>query len=160
MARIHALRDFGRSRSGVDEHVALGFNFKFTDLQAVIGLAQMRKLDARVRRKKEIFARYRAALADVPQIRFLPTDLHDTAPWFVDVLVPDPTGLQAHLHKCGIGSRPFYPSIPTQAPYRLDQLYPFAEFAAQHGLWLPSSSFLDDQTIDEVSQAIRDFFQT
>jgi perosamine synthetase len=160
MARIQALRDFGRRRSGIDEHVALGFNFKFTDLQAVIGLAQMRKLEERVRRKKEMFARYQAALADVPQVTFLPTDLNDTAPWFVDVLVPDPAPLLGHLHQRGIGSRPFYPSIPTQAPYRLSQRYPRAEFAAQHGLWLPSSCFLDDRTIDDVAQAIRDFYQS
>lgn len=158
IARIHALRDFGRRGPGIDEHVTLGFNFKFTDLQAVVGLAQIQKLDSRVRRKKEIFARYQAALADVPQVRFLPTNLNDTSPWFVDVLVPDPLTLQTHLHQRSIGSRPFYPSIPTQAPYHSRQRYPCAEYAAQHGLWLPSSSFLDDQTIDRVAEAIRDFY--
>jgi len=158
IGRIHKLRDFGRARSGVDEHVALGFNFKFTDLQAVVGLAQMRKLDWRVQRKKDIFARYQTALRDVPDVQFLPTDLNATAPWFIDVLVPDPAALQAHLHQRGIGSRPFYPSIPTQSPYRLDRRYPRAEFAALHGLWLPSSSFLDDQTVDTVASAIREFY--
>ena len=60
----------------------------------------------------------------------------------------------------GIGSRPFYPSIPTQSPYRLDRRYPHAEFAALHGLWLPSSSFLADRTVDDIAAAIRKFYQS
>ena len=63
IAAIRKIKDFGRLRDGVDEHIALGYNFKFTDLQAVIGLAQMTKLDWRVQRKKELFALYRSELA-------------------------------------------------------------------------------------------------
>ncbi len=158
--RIRKVRDFGRSRDGVDDHVALGFNFKFTDLQAVVGLAQMTKLAWRVERKKAMFARYRAALADVPEVEFLPTDLEATSPWFIDVLVPDPAALREHLRGRGIGSRPFYPPVHTQAPYRLAARYPVAESISRRGLWLPSSSFLDDETIARIGDEIRTFYRT
>jgi perosamine synthetase len=158
--RVRKVRDFGRVRDGVDEHVALGFNFKFTDLQAVVGLAQMAKLPWRVERKKAMFARYRAELADVPEVTFLPTDLEATAPWFIDVLVDDPRGLREHLHARGIGSRPFYPPIHTQAPYREAGRYPVAESISRRGLWLPSSSFLDDATIARICGEIRAFYRT
>jgi perosamine synthetase len=156
--RIRRFRDFGRERSGEDEHISLGFNFKFTDLQAVIGLAQMDKLGWRVQRKKSMFQLYRSELADLPQVEFLPTDLADCAPWFVDILVSDPVGLQQHLLERQIGSRRFYPAVHTQAPYREQLSRPIAESAAARGLWLPSSSFLQDETIRAICAEIRRFY--
>ena len=155
---IRRLRDFGRTKDGVDEHETIGFNFKFTDLQAVIGLAQMAKLDWRVERKKEMFARYQQELADVPEVTFLKTNLAETSPWFMDVLVPDPHALRTHLQACGIGTRPFYPPIHTQGPYHLQQRFPETEHISSHGLWLPSASFLDDATIKRICAEIRAFF--
>ena len=158
--RVRKVRDFGRVRDGVDEHVALGFNFKFTDLQAVVGLAQMTKLPWRVERKKAMFARYREGLADVPEVELLPTDLEATSPWFIDVLVPDPRALRERLHARGIGSRPFYPPVHTQAPYREAARFPVAESLSRRGLWLPSSSFLDDATIARICDEIRAFYRS
>jgi perosamine synthetase len=159
MARVLKVKDFGRVKAGVDEHDALGYNFKFTDLQAVIGLAQMAKLDWRVQRKKEIFARYRAELADVREVAFVATNLEETSPWFIDVLVPDPRALRQHLHERGIGSRPFYPPVHTQAPYHRPGSFPETERASRHGLWLPSSSFLEDGTIKRICGEIRAFYR-
>ena len=159
MARVLKVKDFGRVKSGVDEHDALGYNFKFTDLQAVIGLAQMTKLDWRVQRKKEIFALYRAELADVREVTFVETNLDETSPWFIDVLVPDPGALRQGLHERGIGSRPFYPPVHTQAPYRQPGSFPETERASRHGLWLPSSSFLEDGTVKRICGEIRAFYR-
>jgi len=160
MARVLKVKDFGRVKAGVDEHDALGYNFKFTDLQAVIGLAQMTKLDWRVQRKKDIFALYQAELADVRGVAFVETNLEETSPWFIDVLVPDPRALRQHLHERGIGSRPFYPPVHTQAPYHRAGDFPETEHASRHGLWLPSSSFLEDGTIKRICAEIRAFYGT
>jgi perosamine synthetase len=159
MARVLKVKDFGRVKAGVDEHDALGYNFKFTDLQAVIGLAQMAKLDWRVQRKKEIFARYRAELADVREVAFVATNLEETSPWFIDVLVPDPRALRQHLHERGIGTRPFYPPVHTQAPYHRPGSFPETERASRQGLWLPSSSFLEDGTVKRICGEIRAFYR-
>ena len=51
--RIAKIEDFGRPKSGIDYYEILGYNFKFTDLQAVIGIEQMKKLDWRVKREKK-----------------------------------------------------------------------------------------------------------
>jgi perosamine synthetase len=53
--KILKIKDFGRPQSGVDYHETMGYNFKFTDLQAVIGIEQLKKIDWRVKRKKEIY---------------------------------------------------------------------------------------------------------
>jgi perosamine synthetase len=112
--KIRLFRNFGRRHSGVDFHESIGYNFKFTDLQAVIGIEQMRKLDWRVQRKKEIFASYQEHLSDVEEINFLPINLEEVPPWFIDVLVPNPLALKAYLAEHDIGSRPFYPAIHSQ----------------------------------------------
>ena len=156
---VRRLRDFGRPKDGVDQHDTVGYNFKFTDLQAVIGLAQMAKLEWRVQRKKEMFALYRRGLADVPEVTFVETNLDETSPWFMDLLAPDPIALQAYLTERGIGSRLFYPPIHTQAPYHLQERFSEAEHASRHGLWLPSASFLDDETIEWICAEIQAFFK-
>ena len=51
---LRKLKDFGRSGGGNDIHDSIGYNFKFTELQACIGIEQMKKLPTRVERKKEI----------------------------------------------------------------------------------------------------------
>ena len=84
------IKDFGRAQGGVDYHETMGYNFKFTDFQAVIGIEQMKKLDWRVKRKKEMYKLYRDLLEDVKKIEFIDTNLEDTSPWFIDILVEKP----------------------------------------------------------------------
>jgi perosamine synthetase len=157
--RIRGIRDFGRRQAGVDVHDSMGYNFKFTDLQAVVGIEQMKKLDWRVGRKKAMYALYQALLADLEEVVFLQTDLDEIAPWFVDALVPDPAALKRYLASHQIGSRRFYPVIPSQAAYGQGGSYPHSEYAAKHGLWLPSSSFLSDDQIAMICDRIRMFYR-
>jgi len=157
--KVQRIKDFGRSQGGVDYHETLGYNFKFTDLQAVIGVEQMKKLDWRVNRKKEIFAQYQRELREVPEIEFIETDLEDTSPWFIDVLVPDPLALKEHLAERGIGTRPFYPPIHSQPSYGISGEYPNSEYISAHGLWLPSSSFLGDEDIGRICSEIEAYYR-
>jgi perosamine synthetase len=157
--RISKIKDFGRPKAGIDFYEIMGFNFKFTDLQAVIGIEQIKKLEWRVKRKKEIFALYQRELKEVPQIQFIETNLEDTSPWFVDILVPDPSALKNYLAERGIGTRPFFPPIHSQPPYGLNEQYPNTEYVSTHGLWLPSSSFLSDEDIKRVCNEIKVFYQ-
>ena len=157
-AKLRKLKDFGRIGGGNDIHDDIGFNFKFTDLQAVVGIEQMKKLPWRVSRKKEIFQRYVDGLESLDAVNMLPTDLDDTSPWFIEVFVDDRDGLQAHLKDNDIGSRPIYPPIHAQQAYGLNDLsFPVTERAAARGLWLPSSSKLTDADVDRVCAAIASF---
>jgi len=160
--KILKIKDFGRTKSGVDYHETLGYNFKFTDLQAVIGIEQMKKLDWRVKRKKEIFALYRDLLGDVSSIEFIETNLDDTAPWFVDILLPDKETrdeLAAFLNEKQINTRPFYPAIHTQPPYHwVKGNFANSENISQRGLWLPSSTSLADEDINYICNKIKEYY--
>ncbi len=156
--RMIRLKDFGRLVRGSQSHDEIGYNFKFTDLQAAIGVAQMDKLSWRIERKKEMYRLYQQALAGVPEVSFLPTHLDDVSPWFIDVIVSEPKKLAAYLKEKGIETREFYPSIHTTKPYRGVGRFPNSLWATQHGLWLPSSSRLTDSAILRVCREIKAYY--
>ncbi len=157
-ARLRRLKDFGRAKGGNDIHDVIGYNFKFTELQAVIGQEQMKKLPWRVERKREIYRRYREGLEGVSQVSFFDQDLEHTTPWFIDVMVDDREALQAHLKEAGIGTRVMYPPINRQEAYRLPGSYPVSEEVGARGLWLPSASQLTNAQVDRITAAIRAFY--
>ncbi len=157
--KVRKMKDFGRIGGGHDVYDDIGFNFKFTDIQAVIGIEQMKKLPWRLTRKKEIWNQYRERLADIEEIAWIATDTRTVAPWFVDIFVEDRDALAAHLEARGIGTRPIYPPLHTTEAYGLSHLsFPVSESFASRGLWLPSSVKLSDQQIDYTCTAIRSFF--
>jgi len=157
-SKIRAIKDFGRKRGGIDYHETMGFNFKFTDLQAVVGIEQMKKLPYRVKLKKEIYLCYRQLLQDIPQIELIPTNLEETAPWFIDILAPDPLALHSFLKDHQIGSRVFYPPIHLQPAYNRRGNFPVTEHVSAHGLWLPSSSKLTDPEVEHICSTIKKFY--
>jgi perosamine synthetase len=157
-ARSRKIKDFGRRQAGVDFHEVVGYNFKFTDLQAVVGIAQMKKLSWRVQRKKEMFACYRELLADIERVRFLETDIDAVSPWFIDIYVSERDALRAHLETQNIGSRPIYPALHSQPAFGRGGEFPVTNKAAAEGLWLPSSSFLTDDDIARVCGEIKRFY--
>ena len=77
--RARRLREHGMSISAaarhqsrqpvIESYLEVGFNFRMTDIQAAVGLVQLRKLDAMVDRRRELAARYQAMLSDVPGLR-------------------------------------------------------------------------------------------
>lgn len=158
MHKMLQIRDFGREKAGSDHYVSLGLNFKFTDLQAVIGLEQMKKLKNRVGRKKQIAVRYYSQLKEIPQITLLQTDLDEVAPCFIEILCQDREKLREYLENNKIGTRYFYPPLHAEPAYQLQESFPVTEKISSMGLWLPSSSVLLDEQIDFICEMIRAFY--
>jgi len=157
--KIRKLKDFGRSEGGNDVHDEIGYNFKFTELQACIGIEQMKKLPERVERKKAILKLYWKMLKNVKQVRFFDQDLRNTTPWFVDCIVENRSKLQEFLKNKGIGTRVMYPPINSQVAYSQSGNYPESSFIGENGLWLPSSVQLTDENIEYIADSIREFYE-
>lgn len=155
--RIELIKNFGRESAGIDKHIAYGVNFKFTDLQAVIGLEQLKKIQERIQRKKANYSRLREGLKGNPVAFFATSE--DVVPWFNDILVEDPIGLQNHLKQLKIGSRPFYPTIHTQAPYHQAGEFPHATYLSTHGLWLPSYPQLSISDMDRIVEGVASYYR-
>ena len=154
---LRKLKDFGRVSGGTDIHNTIGFNFKFTDMQAVIGIEQMKKLGKRIKRKKEIYKLYYEQLKNIDKIEFIPTHLNDTTPWFVDIYVDDPRRLSLFLKENNVGSRQVYPPINTQKAYNINKKFPVTEYYSSRGLWMPSSLKLTNDEIIEICTIIKKF---
>ncbi len=164
-ARLRSLKDQGRPTKGTggdDVHPGLGFNFKFTNLQAAVGLAQLgdlRERHARQRRNYEIYAR---DLAGCDGITLPGFGLDDgELPLWTDAIAERRDDLDRHLADRGMGCRRFWFPIHTQAPYRRpDAAFPNAMRVASRALWLPSAFTLTDDDVAAVARAVRDFYRT
>ena len=156
---LSRLKDFGRSGGGNDVHEIIGFNFKFTDIQAVIGIVQMSKLAWRVKRMKEIYARYKNNLSNIEEIQFFEQDLKYTTPWFIDVKAVKRNDLMTFLKSNNVGSRVMYPPINKQEAYNVVGEHSVSNEIGVSGLWLPSSSKLNNDQIDFICQKIIKFYE-
>lgn len=157
--RLRKLKDFGRTSGGTDLHDSIGYNFKFTELQACLGIEQMKKLAWRVKRKKEIYRLYKKLLRGIKEISFFEQDLVHTTPWFIDVLVERREALMKFLKENGVGTRLMYPPINKQQAYRYKGEYPVSNLVGEKGLWLPSASQLTDREVRRVCAAIATFYK-
>jgi perosamine synthetase len=156
--KIALLKNFGRASSGNDIHKVIGFNSKFTEMQAAIGVEQMKKLQLRIELKKHIWKRYSHNLKDVSGIKLFNHDLKNTAPWFIDAICEDKLALQDFLKKKNIGSRDMYPPLNKQEAYKIPGDFPVSFNIGEKGLWLPSAAQLQDDEIDYICENIKEFY--
>lgn len=159
--RLLELKDQGRRAQGTggnDLHPVMGFNFKFTNLQAAVGLAQLEKLPERLQKARLRDKWYRSLLAGVDGITMPPVDheMGEVLQW-TDVLVEDRDRLESALTKSGIGCRPFWYPLHTQQPYAgNDADFPNALAICRQGLWLPSCFNLTEEQVTITAEVIRE----
>ena len=159
--RVRELKNQGMAErgtgGGADDHPVFGFNFKLTNIQAAIGLAQLEKLSERMSHMRLLREWYVDELAAV--LTFPPVDTRggEALAW-IDVLTEDRDGLVAHLEVSEIDPRPFWRPLHALRPHAADpQGFPNAEWVAAHGLWLPSALSLTREHVAAVGEAIRAF---
>jgi perosamine synthetase len=158
---LREIKDQGRPKrgtGGADTHVSVGFNFKFTNLQAAVGIGQLELFPSRRLRMREIYRRYISNLRDVENVRIFGFAERELPLW-IDALCGARDQLDAHLQKHNIHGRRFWHAMHTQAPYRrTDAQFPVSSTAARHAFWLPSSFLMSDDEIDRVCESIRSFY--
>ena len=165
--KCKAVKDFGRKPNTkrnmrlAFEHPTIGYNFKFTEFQAAIGIAQMRKLRKRMAMKKKMFRIYEELLSKISSVNFIKTDLDKTTPWMVDILVDSRKtrdDMIKYLEKNYIETRIFYPPIHRLSPYkRQDIKFKITSEISDRGIWLPSSVTLNEKNVEYVCKKIISF---
>ena len=162
--RLRELKDQGRPKRGTggdDIHYSIGYNFKFTDLQAAVGLGQMTRLDERMERMRQIYETYDRELRGVEGINLFSFDVErGEAPQWTDAIVERRDGLDAYLRKCGIDCRRYWHPLHRQRPYlRPDDDFPVSTSLSPKALWLPSAFTLDDSDVRGVCDHIKAFMK-
>lgn len=168
--RCRGLRNLAMKAPRRFVHDEIGWNFRMTNMQAAIGLAQLERLDEFVPRKRHIFERYTALLTDIPSVQ-LPvacTDYATNINWVYGLVISDQVDFDAdeamnRLAGKGVGTRPFFWPMHEQPVYLKAGLfegekYPNAERIARRGFYLPSGLALTDEQMDRVSSAVHEVF--
>jgi perosamine synthetase len=148
-------------------HAELGFNFRLTNLQAAVGLAQVERLDEFIKIKVKLAACYRRLIEAIPGIRFMPVKpWAKSVHWMYAVELDPRAGLDAvtvmeRMRARGVGTRPFFMGLHRQ-PALLelglfcDESYPNTDRAHRFGFYLPSGLTLTEAMVDKVVAALRD----
>jgi len=159
LAECNIYKHDGRRERGVDLIERRGYNFRITELQAAVGVAQLGKLDGFIARKSQILDAYRRQLAGIAEVRLLEYSAGcDAVPHRVLIFVPDAARLIAHLTPLGIGVRTTFMPMHSQPCYGVDGEFPATLELYGSGVCLPSAPTLTPATIEFVCRSIREFF--
>ena len=156
---------FGRRRRFV--HEELGWNFRMSNLQAAVGVAQLERLPQTLEKKRQIGVWYNELLADVADLERLPasTDYADNIHWVYGVVLRDGVPFDAEdammrMGAMNIGTRPFFWPMHEQPVFRKMGLFrgiscPVAERIARRGFYIPSGVALTHDQAGQVAEALR-----
>ena len=152
----------GRTERGWYIHDEIGYNFRMSDLQAAIGLGQLKKLSIIIKRKRKIEKLYRRHLANVSGVEFPYVDPNGfKVPFRIIILVENPQTLLEFLEKEGIKvNRSFYPlhlQPCYQSHFKVKRNFPRSVAAHGRILCLPSAVTLTEKEIRYVCEKIREF---
>jgi len=164
--RARRLKDQAYSREKRFLHTDLGFNYRMTNIQAAIGLAQFEKIDELIERRRKNARLYSELLAGVEGVRLpIEKEWAKSVYWMYSILIEDEFGmsrdeLQVKLRENGIDTRAFF--IPMNQQPAFENLglfdgesYPVSEDISKRGMYLPSGSGLKEEEISAVCTAIR-----
>jgi perosamine synthetase len=148
-------------------HEELGWNYRMTNLQAALGLAQLEQLDKFVEKKRAMGRMYSRLLKEVDGIQ-LPlekTDYAENIYWIFGIVLQgnipfDAKEVMMKLGEKGIGTRPFFypmhlqPVLLKMGLFR-GESYRMAEVISQRGFYIPSGLTLSNQLLSKISKVLR-----
>ena len=160
----------GYDHKYVYSHV--GYNLKVTDMQAAVGVAQLKKLPSFVERRRHNFARLRAALADMEDFFILPEATANANPsWFGFLLTcregVDRTKIVRYIEEHGVQTRMLFAGNLTKHPcfdemrrtgegYRITGALTETDRVMNDTFWLGVYPGLSDEKIDYMAQTVKD----
>ncbi|MDR2723754.1 MAG: DegT/DnrJ/EryC1/StrS family aminotransferase [Holosporaceae bacterium] len=150
-------------------HNDLGWNFRMSNIQAAVGVAQFERLEQSIKIKKQMGKKYRELLSQIPaQLPMPKMDYAENHYWVFGIVLNDDVKFNAQvarekLQQNGVGTRPFfYPMHQQPVLIRLklsDKEYrPVSERLYDRGFYIPSGLGLDDEQIEKVVKEIRRLF--
>ncbi len=155
-------------------HDKLGYNFRMSNIQAALGVAQLEKLENTLKKKRYIGVRYQGLLDGFPNLH-LPvtgTGYADNLYWVFGLVLDDDCPADAaefekRLHEKRVGTRPFFWPMHEQPIFLsqgwfTEEVYPVASRIARRGFYIPSGLTLTDEQIEYVANQVksigREFF--
>ncbi len=164
-ARARHLATQARDPAPHYEHSTIGFNYRLSNLLAALGRAQLRGLESRIDRRRRIHAAYRAGLADLPGVTFMPVaDYGEPNYWLTCIQVDaavfgaDREAVRLALEADDIESRPTWKPLHLQPVFSAAPVVGGTVSAGifDRGLCLPTGSALSDAELGRIVGIVRD----
>jgi perosamine synthetase len=158
--RMRILRDHGMSKNKKYWHEHIGYNYRMTNLQAALGVAQVERIDDILNERKQIENQYKERLSGIEGIEFQPSTIpkREKITWIVSILLKKGKRdeYMERLKKEGIDNRPFFCSLSSMPIY---ERYVFSNqnslSLSRMGINLPTIKNLDDDFFDKVVAILR-----
>lgn len=139
----------------------IGYNYRMTNIQAAIGLAQMETIDTSLKDRQALAALYDEALGPLKDMLVLPSTeagMHHVY-WMYTVFLREGdearrNAVMQSLDEAGIETRPVFYPMHVLPPYKEDKVYPVADTWAQRGLNLPTHQYLTRSDIHRIAAAL------
>ncbi len=159
--KMQYLRDHHMSKRKRFWHDEVGYNYRMTNLQAAIGVAQMKKINKFIAKRRKNAALYNKHLKNVKGIR-LPVEKKGckNVYWAYGILLDKNFGmsrdkLASELRKKGIDSRPFFYLMTDMPPYKSNEKFSVGKDISRNGICLPSSSMTKESDIKYICDTIK-----
>jgi perosamine synthetase len=160
--RTRLLKGQGQAFDRTFWHPVIGYNYRMTNIEAAIGLAQLERLAENLARRRDIAARYRSRLSRIEAVAPQGSaEGTNSANWLVGVTLPvrsatERDRVSARLAESGIETRPFFYPIHTMPPYAADNAgtLPISEDLSRRGICLPTWAGLTDDDVDRVCECL------
>lgn len=159
--RARFLKDHAMSPERRYWHPEIGYNYRLTNLQAALGVAQLERIQEFVQKKRENAALYNSLLSNVHGLTLPPeAPWARSVYWMYSVLVEEDyplsrDDLMSKLKEADIDSRPFFYPVHTMPPYKGDEPCPVADSLSRKGINLPSASTLTERQIERICQVLK-----
>jgi len=166
-ARCRSLRNLAHSPARRFVHEELGFNYRLTNMQAALGIAQLERLDESVRKKRAMGQLYNEHFRAMPELELPPakTDYADNIYWVYgmvlkDAVPIDASEMMARLAELHIGTRPFFWGMHEQPVFKKmgwfsGERYPVTARISRRGFYLPSGLGITEDQQHRVVKAVK-----
>lgn len=164
--KCYRLKNHGRINKGIFIHDEIGYNFSFTEMQAALGIAQMKKLSQVISKKEKINNLYINELKDISDLKPIFIDSRTSAVyWFTSFLCKNLDDFSNFLFKNKIQTRRFFLPLHLQPCYqkskikiRMNTKYPISKRIFNMGISLPSSYSLQQKQQIKIIKIIKDYY--
>ncbi len=131
----------------------MGFNFRYTDIHASIGLVQLDKVNDRIENLKKLYEKYKSGLSDLNFLKLIPLDIErGEIPLYIEVLVEERERLVEYLFSNNIETRLIYPDLDSAIHLECKGDFPNTQVFGKQGLVLPCGP---DQSIENVDRVLK-----
>ncbi len=156
--KMRVLGDHGTTQGKPYWQDTIGFNYRMTNLQAAVGLAQLEKVDYLLKDRQRVRYTYERELLG-PHVVLMPKEVWaEPISWQYTILLEPRTKerVTKYLKEKGIETRPLFYPLHTMPPYESDEVFPVAENLCKMGLSLPSSPNLTDGQIKYICDCLKE----